>query len=224
MEFESAPETKEAKEMPEKFEALVVLGRIWRPRGDDKPERGHHLSHDGKMRTLAAGEMFKAGLTDRIIFSGGRTAGQKWPPEAESMFKYFRKKYPEIPEEALLLEGESYNTQENAERISRILERYNLERVAILTNDYHLARSQKIFEQHGIKAAGFRAEEFLKKRKPETGKPHYEKFVEEFEKSAHVKWENIKEAILRGLLRVDREGRVVGRISRAIRHGNEVKR
>lgn len=224
MKFESAPETKENKEMSEKFDALVVLGRIWRPSVDAKIGRGHHLSHEGKMRTLAAGEMFKAGFTDRIIFSGGKTAGQKWPSEAESMYKYLRKKYPEIPEEALLLEGGSFNTQENAERVSKILEKYNLERAAILTNDYHLARSQKIFEQHGMKVAGFTAEEFLKKRKSKAGIPHYEKFVEEFEKSAHVKWENIKEAILRGLLRVDKEGKIVGRVSKAIRHGYEDKK
>ena len=50
---------------------------------------------------------------------------------------------------------------------------------------------------------------------------HYEKFVEQFMESKHIKWESMKEKILSGLLTIDRKGKIPRAITRAVRHGSE---
>lgn len=209
------------EQLPQKFGAVIVLDRIWRPGKKDSPERGHHLSVDGKMRALAAVEMYKAGLVDKIIFTGGKASGKEYPSDAESMRAYFLKKYPDIPEDKIILEEESFNTYENAEEAAGILERHNIQNVALLTNEYHLERAKKIFEGEGVKVSEFPAERFLAHRRSASGTNHYERFVESFMKSGHVKWEKAKEAILRGLLVVDRHGALPRAVTRAVRHGME---
>lgn len=220
-------ESEPSKEgLPEKFDALVVLGRIWRPPEGATIERGIHVSLEGKMRTLAAGEMYRAGLTDKIIFSGGKTGGKEWPSEAESMAEYLKKKFPEIPNEAIIMESESFDTPENAEKVKAILEKYGINKIALETSGFHLKRSVKLFENQGLKVAGFPAEEFLEKRtsgvrSQKSSPANYEKFVEKFLGSKRQKWENIKEAILRNLLIIDSKGRIPRILTSKIRHKND---
>ncbi|KKU52748.1 MAG: hypothetical protein UX74_C0009G0026 [Parcubacteria group bacterium GW2011_GWA2_47_10b] len=224
MSFEFPPPIEnnmEGKKTPEKLGALIVLDRIWRPDEKDSPEHGFHLSQDGKMRVLAAVEMYKAGLVDKIIFTGGKASGEQYPSDAESMRRYFLKKYPDIPEDKIILEEESLNTQENAEGVGAILEKYGIQNAALLTNSYHLDRAKKIFENQGIEVSGFPAEEWLSKRRSKMGINHYEKFVEQFMESKHIKWESMKEKILSGLLTIDRKGKIPRAITRAVRHGSE---
>lgn len=202
----------------EKIDALIVLGNIWKPSADTKKERGHHLSIESKMRTLAAGEMFRVGLIKKIIFSGGKTAGKKWSSEAESMAKYLKKKFPEIPDEIIIIEQESFTTLENVEKVKEILEKYGINKIAFITNGFHLKRSQIIFENEGLKAQGFITEEFLQKRTSvirdsKSQMSNYKKFIEKYLGSKTQKWNNIKEAILRNLLVVDTKERIPKTIS-----------
>ena len=176
-------------------------------------ERGHHLSLEGKMRTLAAGEIYRNGLAEKIIFSGGKTAGKEWPSEAESMTKYLKKKFPEIPDEVIIIEGESFDTPENAEKVKELLEKYGINKIALTTSGFRLERSRILFENEGLEVRGFPAEEFLQKRTSvirASGSQlsNYETFVENYMGSKKQKWENIKEAILRGLLIIDAKGRI----------------
>ena len=220
-------ESEPSKEgLPEKFDALVVLGRIWRPPENATKGRGIHVSLEGKMRTLAAGEMWRAGLTDKIIFSGGKTGGKEWPSEAEATAEYLKKKFPEIPEEAIIMEKESFDTPENAENVKKILETYGINKIALETSGFHLKRSVKLFEDQGLNVTGFPAEEFLQKRGSKarrgTGMPaNYEKFVEKFLSSKRQKWENIKEAILRNLLIIDAKGKIPKILTSQIRHKHD---
>jgi len=220
-------ETEPSKEgLLEKFDALVVLGRIWRPSKDTAKERGIHVSLEGKMRTLAAGEMWRAGLTDKIIFSGGKTGGKEWPSEAESMAEYLKKKFPEIPEEAIIMEKESFDTPENAEKVKRILETYGINKIALETSGFHLKRSVKLFEDQGLNVTGFPAEELLEKRisgvrAQKASSANYEKFVKKFLGSKRQKWENIKEAILRNLLIIDAKGKIPRILTSQIRHKHD---
>ena len=224
MENKESFELKEG--LPEKFDALVVLGRAWRPSADTTKEQGHHLSMEGKMRTLAAGEMYKAGLTGKIIFSGGKTAGKEWPSEAESMAKYLKKKFPEISDEVLIMEKESFDTPENAEKVKALLEKYGINKIAVTTNGFHLERSRALFKNQGLEVCGFPAEEFLQKRistvRDSKSQPsNYQKFVETYLGSKRQKLENIKEAILRSLLIIDAKGQIPRIISSRIRKKND---
>lgn len=218
--FESIPfqnpiESEKTKEIPEQFDALVVLGQNWRehPPGKEPEKFKLRLSLEGKMSSLAAGEMFRAGLVDKIIVSGGRTVGQEYSSESEEMAKYLKKKYPDIPEEAIILEERSIDTAENAELVAEII-RNNpaLQKLALVTTDVHLPRSEKLFREFGLEITPFPTEELLKKRSP-----HYEHFVESYLKSNRTKIEKIKELILRSLLYVDVRGRIPRLLTKKLR-------
>src|SRR3989338_3187317 len=203
---EVLPESEGNIELPDKFQAVIVLGKDWReyPPEIPPPETWKlRQSLESKMSTIAAGEMYKSGLTDKIIFTTGNSPGEKWQPEAETMKQLLQKKYPDIPDEDIIVEGESIDTFENAERVAPILEKHGFQNVALLTVGFHLERAEKIFENMGISVHGFPSEEILKKRSP-----HYKKFVERFLSSGRVKKEKIKEAILRGLLVIDTKGKI----------------
>ncbi|MBU2564600.1 YdcF family protein [Patescibacteria group bacterium] len=190
--------------LPEKFEALVVLGKNWREYPPKKANKDWplRLSIESKMSALAAGEMFKAGLTDKIIFSTGKTAGKYWPSEAEIMSDYLKKNYS-IPDDAIILEKESIDTVENAEMVAEIIEKHNIKNIALMTSHYHLKRSVGLFNDYGMEVHSFPSEEMIKKRSS-----HYEKFVENYLKSGRVKKEKIKEAVLRSLLVIDSKGKI----------------
>ncbi len=103
--LENSSEYDTPREVPEHFDALVVLGKNWReyPPGKEPQKFKLRLSIESKMSVLAAGEMFKEGLIDKIIFSTGKTAGKEYPSEGEEMIKYLKERYPDIPEEAIIL-------------------------------------------------------------------------------------------------------------------------
>lgn len=199
-------EQKASKEvLPEKFEALVVLGEGWRERPPKKADKDWplRLSIESKMSALAAGEMFKAGLTDKIIFSTGKTAGKRWPSEAKIMSDYLKKNYSIIPDDAIVLEKESIDTVENAEMVAEIIQKHKIKNIALMAPRYHLKRSVNIFKNYGMEIHSFPPEEMIKKRSP-----HYEKFVENYLKSGRVRKKKIKEAALRSLLVIDAKGKI----------------
>ncbi|HEY5220831.1 MAG TPA: YdcF family protein [Candidatus Paceibacterota bacterium] len=210
-------ENEPTKEVPDYFDALIVLGKNWRkyPPKKESEEFQLQLSLESKMSSLAAGEMFKQGLVNKIIFSGGATAGAEYPTEAEAMIEYLKEKYPEIPEGSIMAENASIDTPGNAEQIAEILANDPaLQKIALMTVGFHMPRAEKLFEEFGIETTPFPSEEELKKRSPQ-----YERFVKEYLKSGQVKKEVIKEAILRSLLYVDRRGELLRRlITKKVRH------
>ncbi len=219
--FESAAapnplEQQLTKELPKHFDALLVLGRNWReyPSGKQSEEFKLHLSVESKMSTVAAGEMFKQGLVSKIIFSGGKTAGQAYPSEASAMAEYLKKKYPQVPEEAIVLEEVSIDTPENAERVAGLLaEHPELKTIALLTGGIHLARAQTLFKEFGIEAHPFPVEEQLRNISKE-----YEQFVESYSTpSIEGATVQIKEWILQSLLWVDPKGRIPRVITKKLR-------
>jgi len=202
--------------LPEKVEAVIVLGKNWRayPPKNASEEWQLHLSIESKMSALAAGEMFKEGLTDKIIFSGGRTAGKDRSSEAKAMWDYLKKKYPDIPDKIIALEEESLDTAGNAEEVLKILQQYNIQDVALMTAGFHLPRAKKLFKEFGIETQGVPSEELLKKRSK-----HYERFVEKYLESGQVKTKGIKEMILRTLLFIDAKGKLPRLLTKKFRHG-----
>jgi len=211
--FENFDGAHDAEKFPETFDALVVLGGgLHRPLDVRK---SHHarLTLESKMRALAAGEMFQSGLVKKIIFSGGATAGKEFGSEANLMRAYLKKKFPEVPEDAVLLEEESFDTPENAEKVKEMLQQHGIGSFALLTNAFHLARAQKLFELQGLTVRGFPAEELLRSRGSRSHdashiSPHYQRFVDKYLGSKHQKLALVKEAILRTLLIIDANGNI----------------
>ena len=164
-ETEHRPETAEVPR--QKLDALIVLGRNFLPgfkRKEIEAQR-HHLSPDSRINVLAAGLLYKAGFADKIIFSTGHTAGEDLPSEAQAMKSHLLRIFPSIPEEAIILEEISLDTQENAKEVKKIIDKYKFENVGLLTVRSHLKRAIRLFEKAGLTASPFASEETLKDKR-----------------------------------------------------------
>jgi uncharacterized SAM-binding protein YcdF (DUF218 family) len=201
------------EELPDHFDAVVVLGKNWReyPKNDSN-QSDLKLSIESKMSALAGAEMVRIGLTDKIILPTGKTAGPDFPSEGEAMRDYILHKYEKIKAESILVGVESKDTHGDAEEVLKIIEQNQLKSLALLTVDFHLDRSKKIFENHGISAYPFTSEELLLQRAP-----HYQKFIADFQKSSRVKSEEIKEWLLKHFLILDPKGKMITKVAKAIR-------
>lgn len=187
------------QEKQKPFDAVIVLGSgienpFWKwynERHPDEPiaepEGGGKgwLGLDARMRTIAAAEMYRQGLTGQIIFTGGKTGEQRGIPqsEAELMKDYAAKilkraglKDEEI-EQAIVLEDKATNTIENIANICNIIDKSpdDYRSLAVLTNQYHVDRAQEILSKFNLKAEGFSAEDLLKSRSPK-----YNRVIERF--------------------------------------------
>lgn len=163
--------------VPQKFDAVVALGKNWRlPVGTDKthPKGGGprvNLSIESKITTLAAAELYLSGRANKIIFSTGKTAGKDaqgndYPTEAEAMYEFMRRSVSEeaIPDSDVILETTSFDTAGNAEEVKKILDRENIgKNIAVLTIGYHSFRAGKLFENYGLKTKVLRSEDVLGK-------------------------------------------------------------
>lgn len=204
---------EQGEEVSHSFPVLLVLGGGWAKTPDSSIPG---LSRESHMRVLAAGEMFKAKITDHIIFAGGKTAGDENPSEAEAMKDYLQKKYPEITDESVILEDGSLETSENMENTLKLLDRRGFDEAMILTSETHLKRAEQLAQTYLQRAeqstegnkikitAGHTAEDQIIFRSPR----HYEKFVENYTTSSGYKLAQVKEFILRSLLIIDREGKI----------------
>ncbi|MBI2058067.1 MAG: YdcF family protein [Candidatus Yanofskybacteria bacterium] len=209
--------SKENKEKLAPFQALIVLSKAWREHPLTTKEWKPKLSVDSKMSVLAAGKMFMDGLAGKIIFSGGKTAGPGNPSEAEAMKDYLEVKFPEIPERAIIVEGGSVDTFDQAEKTLHILNKYGLTKVALLTVGYQLPRAEKIFRKAGINIEeGFVSEDQLK-----TRSSHYRSFVRKWLHSKRHFKKEVEEFLLRSMLFIDTEGKALRTVTKKLRYGNK---
>lgn len=218
---ENQPELNmELSEVPDHFEALIVLAKGWRDyfstHDDLKPLK---LSVESKMNALGAGEMLRNNIVDKVIISGGKTAGQEKESEAKAIFDFIEKEYPEIRKTSVILEEESIDTVENAKIIAELLKKNNISGpVALMAIGYQLDRAKTLFESQGVSVKGFPSESQLISRNS-----HYKKFLEDYNKSLKVRLHQVKESIMRGLLYFDPEGKIPALLTHKQRHSAERK-
>ncbi len=188
------------------IEALIVLGS-----GFDKPPR---LSLESHMRARAAAELIKQGAVSKVILSGGHTAGMDQPSEAQGMFdlikRYLGREGTVEPE--FILEEQSIDTGQNAAKVQELLERMNIEHAIILTSASHVQRARQLFTNYGVSAEGISAEEQLRSVSERHGR-----FIDRYLGSWRQHQAQATEAVLRGLMIVDRKGQLVGQIAKKIR-------
>lgn len=217
--FEHDP-SREEHEVPEHFDALIVLAKGWKEyfskHKGDKPLK---LSMESKMVTMAIGEMMKNDFADKVIITGGKTAGPDKPSESHEMLEYLLQNYPEEAgkftlDDSLILEEQATDTVQNAENVTKMLEDRNISGpVALMAIGYQLERARRLFENEGISAKAFPAEDYLIKRNK-----HYEKFLEKYSSSAHVTIHKVKEFVMRFLLWIDPKGEIPATVTGRIRH------
>lgn len=135
------------QEMPT-ADAIVVLG------GSSKsvayPRVLPDLNEHGD-RIIYAAQLYQEEKAPVILLSGGRI---KWYGDEESEAQDMAKilELMGIPSSAILQEGDSVNTHENAIFTQKILEEQGINKILLVTSAFHMPRSLKIFQHLGIDA------------------------------------------------------------------------
>ncbi len=129
-------------------DAIVVLGGGTRSQAYPRPDVDFTDAGD---RVWYGATLYRAGKAPKIIVSGGRIAWKgAGKPEAEDLTKLLVAMG--VPNSDILLEGDSYNTRDNAVNVKKILQEQNFKTILLVTSAMHMPRSIAIFKNLGINA------------------------------------------------------------------------
>lgn len=126
----------------EDYDAIIVLGAQVNPGGEPSIQLQWRLD--------AAVNAWKEKNT--VIVTCGAQGGNEPAPEALVMRDYLMAKG--VPEETILTDAVSYNTRQNIRNAAALLAGREVERVLIVTSDYHLPRAMALAEDEGLNATG----------------------------------------------------------------------
>ncbi len=128
-------------------DAIVVLGGATLSRIAPRP--WVEVSEAGD-RILYGARLYNQGKAPKLILSGGRIAwrGGSDASEADDMKEFALAM--NVPASAILLEGTSLNTRQNAVNLQPILEQQSIESILLVTSAVHMPRSVAIFSKLGI--------------------------------------------------------------------------
>lgn len=158
----------------DKHDGLVVLGKNivagWNRERIRKTK--YYLSDRAEFSIIAGGVLFKTNKFDKIIFSGGKTAGHDFPSEAQAMSDFLLLNFSDIPKNTIILEENSMDTLANAQEVKKIANEFNLKSLLVMTTPEHIKRSKMLFEKEDLKVEMISSEEVLKKYAPDL----YEKY------------------------------------------------
>ena len=119
-------------------DAIVVLGAG--VIGDCVPNL------NGMRRALLGARLFRSGRAPFVAITGG--AGRDHCPVADAMAQVARD--AGVPADRLILERESMNTHENAERTAPLLRERRVSRILVVTDRLHMRRATGVFRQQGF--------------------------------------------------------------------------
>lgn len=126
----------------EDYDAIIVLGAQVKPDGEPSIQLEWRLD--------AALEAWQDKHT--LIVTCGAQGSNEPAPEALVMRDYLIAKG--VPEGDILVDPDSYNTRQNIRNAAKLLEGRAVERVLIVTSDYHLARAMALAGDEGLNATG----------------------------------------------------------------------
>lgn len=123
-------------------DAIIVLGGNLRLPA--YPRRFSQLTNKSD-RFWYAAKLFKAGKANQIILSGGNVY-QQFSLEPEAF--YIKQILVDlgIPETAIIIEGDSRTTEQNAEQTLAMLRERELKSVLLVTSALHMPRSLSLFD------------------------------------------------------------------------------
>jgi len=99
-------------------------------------------------RLLYAARLYRAGKAPFILFSGGAIQEKNRGVEAANAARLLREWL--VPQNAIVLEGESRNTRENALFSMRILRPRGVSRIILVTSAFHMPRAVAVFRKVGF--------------------------------------------------------------------------
>lgn len=126
----------------ESYDAIIVLGAQVNPNGEPSIQLQWRL--DAAMQAWN-------GQNTVIVTCGARGSNEP-APEALVMRDYLVARG--VPEDMILTDEVSRNTRQNIRNAAGLLEGYDVERVLIVTSDYHLPRAMALAEDVGLNATG----------------------------------------------------------------------
>src|SRR3990172_8779662 len=100
-------------------------------------------------RVLYGGQLFRQGLAPLIVVTGGNLP---WSDNISDPAQDMRELLVEmgVPTEAILVEGDSDNTYENAVLTRELLEPLGIDSILLVTSAMHMPRSVPLFEKQGF--------------------------------------------------------------------------
>ncbi len=99
-------------------------------------------------RVDTAAVLYKAHRAPLIIVSGAALEGNI--SEAQIMANALAQQ--DIPQQAIVMESDSFTTYENAVNTSKELKRRNIDRVLLVTSALHMPRAMAVFKKQGVDA------------------------------------------------------------------------
>ncbi|MBK1645068.1 hypothetical protein CKO25_10470 [Thiocapsa imhoffii] len=128
-------------------DAIVVLGGAIGPPDAQRP---FPTLTDSSDRLWQAARLFRAGKAPMLILSGGSDPAVSLTSEARAMQIFLSELG--VPLEAMVLEGRSRTTLQNAEFSSALLREEGIKRVLLVTSAFHMRRAMDAFEAQGLQA------------------------------------------------------------------------
>jgi uncharacterized SAM-binding protein YcdF (DUF218 family) len=112
--------------------------------------------HRGADRVIHTVQLYKLGLIEKILISGGSgRLGGAAEPEADQFKKTML--LMEVPEEDILIENETRNTAESAIEVRKILDSmgYRQNECILITSAFHMRRSLASYRKAGLELESF---------------------------------------------------------------------
>lgn len=139
--LETAPPISEAR--LKEIQAIVILGGGTNSRA---PEYGHEDTvNRWTLERLRYGAFLQTQTDKPILVTGGAPFGGR--PEADSMAEALQR---DFHANNIWIEDKSNDTSENAAYSAIVLKRHGVERVAVISQAWHLPRAVSEFEQRGL--------------------------------------------------------------------------
>lgn len=127
-------------------DVVIVLGGMMTPA--ENIERSWPNLNAAADRVWHAARIYRAGKAPLILLSGGTDHGISQTSEAESMRLILRDFG--VPNEAIVLEGKSRNTRENARFTAKLLAERGIETALLVTSALHMKRAKMHFDAEGL--------------------------------------------------------------------------
>ena len=179
--------------MPTPYDVLIVPGSV--------------REKEREFRAIAAGYALNKKLTTNLLLSGGKTSLQT---EAQSILKIIKSSFPKIATKNIYLEENSLDTSTNIINSIKIINKFHWKKIGILTNNYHLERTNKLAKNYGIKTEKISADDLLIEFNS-----NYKNLLKNYYLTTDMRSVFIYENLLNKLLIIDHNAKIPQRISQA---------